>query len=198
MTWRRVLRVVPILGLALLALSPGARAADAPTHTIAPSLTDSAITDPVPPAPSRGDNLVWLAPAPRRVGKLLVFLPTGGLTNLPSEFTELGTVAGRLGYHTIILAYRNEAPIAALPTANPPGCGTAEEVPPTNTCARDARQEILDGRNESPVVNVDRANSIENRLNKLLVHLKDPYPGEGWAQFLDAGGLEPKWSSTVI
>ena len=57
-----------------------------------------------------------------------MFLPTGGLTNLPSEFTELGTVAGRLGYHTIILAYRNEAPIAALPTANPPGCGTAERA----------------------------------------------------------------------
>src|SRR5262249_18275929 len=115
-----------------------------------------------------------------------------------SEFTELGTVAGRLGYHTIILAYRNEAPIAALPTANPPGCGNAEQVPSTNTCARDARQEILDGNGEASVVDVDRANRIENRLNKLLVYLKDTYPGDGWGQFLDASGLLPKWSETVI
>ena len=189
---------VAMLGLALLGLPPGAGAADEATHTIPPSDTDPAITEPPPPSPPRGDNLVWLASEPsRRVGKLLVFLPTGGPTNLPSEFTELGTVAGKLGYHTIILAYRNEAPIAALPTANPPGCGAAE-LQPSNTCARDARSEILDGTNSSTVVDVDDANSIENRLNKLLVYLKHTFPEEGWAQFLDASGLEPKWSETVI
>jgi len=184
---------VAMLGLALLGLPPGAGAADEATHTIPPSDTDPAITEPPPPSPPRGDNLVWLASEPsRRVGKLLVFLPTGGLTNLPSEFTELGTVAGKLGYHTIILAYRNEAPIAALPTANPPGCGAAELQPLNNTCARQARLEILTGDPDlSPVVNVDRANSIENRLNKLLVYLKDHFPEEGWAQFLDASGLAP-------
>ena len=202
MTFQRSIRVVvavAVVGLAQCAVAASARAADVPTHTIAPSLTDPAITDPPAPSPSRGDNLVWLAPDPsRRVGKLLVFLPTGGATNLPSEFTELGTVASHLGYHTIILAYRNEAPIAALPTANPPGCGNAETVPATNTCARDARREILDGNNESPVVNVDQANGIENRLNKLLVYLKNTYPDEGWAQFLDDSGVAPNWSQTVI
>jgi hypothetical protein len=204
-TWRRstvALRMVPVLGLALLGLSSAARAADAPTHTISPSLTDPAITDPPPPAPSRGDNLVWLAPDPaRRVEKLLVFLPTGGLTNLPSEFTELGTVAGRLGYHTIILAYRNEAPIAALPTAPLPGCG-ADELPSLAdpNCARDARQEILDGGGESSVIDVDKPNGIENRLNKLLVYLAATYPAEGWSRFIDDSGPEPqpKWSETVI
>jgi hypothetical protein len=205
MTWRRsgslALRVASLLGLTLLALAPGARAADEPTHSIAPSRTDPAITDPPAPAPPRGDDLVWLAPEPRRVGKLLVFLPTGGLTNLPSEFTELGTVAGRLGYHTIILAYRNEAPIAALPTAALPGCGPAE-LPSlaAPNCARDARREILDGGAESSIVDVDRANSIENRLDKLLVYLAATYPAEGWSRFIDDSGAEPqpKWSETVI
>ena len=119
-----------------------------------------------------------------------MFLPTGGPTNLPSEFTELGSVAGRLGYHTIILAYRNEAPIAALPTADPPGCGPAELQPP-NTCAhRRAHGDPRRERPESTVVNVDRANSIENRLNKLLVYLeRRPTPTEGWAQFVDTSGL---------
>ena len=204
MTWRRsslALRAVVVLGLALLGLSPSVRAADTPTHTIAPSATDPAITDPPAPAPPRGDNLVWLAPESRRVGKLLVFLPTGGLTNLPSEFTELGTVAGRLGYHTIILAYRNEAPIAALPTAVPPGCGPAELPSLTApNCARDARREILDGGGESSLVDVDRANSIENRLNKLLVYLAANYPAEGWSRFIDDSGAgpQPKWSETEI
>src|SRR5689334_2947780 len=164
MTFHRRSLAALAVGVLGLGFAASADASDDATHTIAPGLTDPAITDPPPPSPSRGDHLVWLAPEHRRVGKLLVFLPTGGPTNLPSEFTELGTVAGRLGYHTIILAYRNEAPIAALPTANPPGCGPAElPSPAAPNCARDARREILDGGGESAVVDVDRANSIENR-----------------------------------
>ena len=98
----------------------------------------------------------------------------------------MGSEGGRLGYHTIVLAYRNEAPIQTLP---PDGCGTSVDPPdsPPN-CAINARMEILDGRGESTVVNVDRANSIENRLTKVLQHLAATYPGEGWSQFLDGGG----------
>jgi hypothetical protein len=119
---RSILKVAAVALLGLGFAADGAHAADLPTYTIAPALTDAAIVDTTP---TRGNNLVWLAPPARRVGKLLVFLPTGGPTNVPTEFTELGTVAARLGYHTVILAYRNEAPIAALPTANPPGCGNS-------------------------------------------------------------------------
>ncbi len=197
MSFRRTPLTVGALVLVGLGLSAPARAADNPTATIAPRDTDAAILDTTP---TRGNHLVWLPPASKRVGKLLVFLPTGGPTNVPTEFTELATVAAGLGYHTVVLAYRNEAPIAALPTANPPGCGT-DELPSTAspTCAVDARSEILDGLPTSSVVNVDRANSIENRLNKLLVYLKNTrLASEGWAQFLDATGLEPNWSKTVI
>ena len=93
-----------------------------------------------------------------------MFLPYGGVEQLPTEFEEVGSEAGRLGYHTIVLAYKNEVPIAA-----PAGCGNAR-VPPASppNCAINARMEILDGRGESPVVDVDQANSIENRLNKVL------------------------------
>src|SRR3954447_10914093 len=183
---------VALLGLCLAA---PARAADPITHEVVPSVTDAAILDTTP---TRGNHLVWVPPKARQVGKLLVFLPTGGPTNIPSEFTEFATVAARLGYHTLILAYRNEAPIAALPTAPVPGCGPDEfPVPVGSTCARDARMEILDGREESPILNVNRANSIENRLNRLLVHLKTTFPDEGWAQFVEPDET-PKWSQTVI
>jgi hypothetical protein len=200
MSFRRSLLLGIAVVLAHLGLALNAGAYDEPTYSIAPSDTDTSITDTVP---SRGQNLVWLPRPENRVGRLLVFLPTGGLTNLPSEFKNFGTEAARLGYHTIILAYRNEAPIAASPTATPPGCGNgadASSAPPN--CAIDIRMELLDGRGESAAVDVNRAGSIENRLNKLLAYLatSPAHAGEGWAKFLDTSGPEPvpKWSQLVI
>jgi hypothetical protein len=193
--------ILTALAVALVGLgfAANARAADTPTLTIAPSTTDAAILDTVP---TRGNHLVWLPPATRRVGKLLVFLPTGGPTNVPTEFTELATVGARLGYHTLVLAYRNEAPIAAQPSANPPGCGPFEvPTPMGSTCAQNMREEILDGGIESTLVNIDRPNSIDNRLNKLVTYLATTRPAaEGWSKFVDNSGLEPtpKWSETVI
>src|SRR3954471_14109651 len=90
--------VVSLVGLACLAAD--ARAADVPTHVVAANVNDPGI-DPV-----RGSNHVWLTADPaRRVGKLLVFMSGGGVTNLPEDWTELGSEGGRLGYHTIVLAY---------------------------------------------------------------------------------------------
>jgi hypothetical protein len=200
MALRSSLLLVVVVALAQLGFAASAGAYDEPSYSIAPNVNDAGIVDTVP---TRGQNLVWLPRPERRVDKLLVFLPTGGLTNLPTEFKNFGTEASRLGYPTIILAYRNEAPIAAAPTATPPGCGNGAEpssAPPN--CAIDIRMELLDGRGESTVVDVDRANSIENRLNKLLEYLaaSPEHAGEGWAQFLDTSGPEPapKWSQIVI
>src|ERR1700759_5483020 len=60
--------------------------------------------------------------------------------------------------------------------------------------------ELLDGRGESPVVDISRADSIENRLTKVLQYLATNYAAEGWSQFLDTSGAEqqPKWSEMVI
>jgi hypothetical protein len=200
MPLQRSLRVG--VAVALLAIIPGAApaAADEPLFQVVPTATDPAIRDTPSPTPgTRGNHLVWLAPADRRVGKLAVFLATGGPTNLPSEFKSLGTEMGRLGYHTVFLAYRNEAPIAASPTAAIPGCGNLpdKESAPAG-CAINARTEILTGEDTSPIVNVDRANSIENRLNQLLAYLVRTRPAaENWGQFVDSGG-EPVWAKTVM
>ena len=125
-----------------------------------------------------------------------MFLPFGGAANFPSNFLEFGSEAGRLGYHTIGLAYKNEVPIS-----NVNACGNEELPLPTSppNCAINARMEIHDGRGESTVVNVDRPNSIENRLNKVLAELatNPAYAGEGWEQFREADGT-PRWSQTVI
>src|SRR3954447_5072620 len=190
MTFPRSIQAMVAVALLVPAFAADARAADVPTHVVAANVNDAAID------PSRGSNHVWLAADPaRRVGKLLVFLSGGGVTNLPEDWREMGSEGGRLGYHTIVLAYRNEAPIQTLP---PDGCGTSIDPPesPPN-CAINARMEILDGKGESPVVNVDRANSIENRLTKALQHLKGAYASEGWSQFLDTDGA-PKWSEIAV
>jgi hypothetical protein len=190
------------LTVASIAVGPGlpgggflATPADAshepPAHSILPEVTDPAIST------GRGNHLVWLPADPnRRNQKLLVFMAGGGLTNFPQDWREIGTEGARLGYHTIVLAYRNEAPIAA-PTA----CGNAEQPPASPPdCALNARREILDGSDSSPVVAVDRANSIENRLTKLLEYLASQHAGEGWSQFLDTSGDEPapKWPEITV
>src|SRR4051794_23939686 len=174
---RTTLSVVGVALLGFVGFTADARAADVPTHVVAANVNDAGID------PARGANHVWLMADPaRRVGKLLVFMSGGGVTNLPQDWLGMGSEGGRLGYHTIVLAYRNEAPIQTLP---PDGCGTSVEPPATPpNCAIDARMEILDGKGESSVVDVDRANSIENRLIKALQYLAVTYPGEGWAQFL--------------
>jgi len=182
--------VAALLAIAVLGGGPSARAADPATYAIDANINDPGIDT------ARGQNLVWLAPANKRVGKLLVFLPLGGAANLPTEFESIGSEAGRLGYHTIVLAYKNEVPVA-----NAAACGNEEAPLPTAppNCAINARMEILNGADTSPVITVNRANSIENRLNKLLQHLAtDPrYAADGWSQFRDANG-EPNWSRTII
>ncbi len=182
---------VALCGLASFVLAANATAADTPTHVIAANENDAGID------PARGKNHVWLtSDANRRVGKLLVVMGGGGALNLPEDWSELGAEGGRLGYHTIVLAYSNAVPIAA-----PAGCGPNMEPPvsPPN-CALNARKEILDGVDNSPVIAVDRANSIENRLTKVLLHLEAAYPEEDWSQFLDTSGAEPQpnWSETVV
>lgn len=161
------------------------------SHVVEPNVTDPAID------PTRGKHLVWLPTEPnRRNEKLLVFMPGGGQFNLPNEWVKLGEEGARIGYHTVVLAYRNEAPITA-----PSACGNAE-LPPASPpdCARNARQEILDGSAVSDVVSVSRADSIENRLTKLLEYLASEHPLEGWSQFLDTKGADrvPNWPEITV
>jgi len=50
---------------------------------------------------------------------------------------------------------------------------------------------------KSPHLDVSRADSIENRLIKLLLYLRQNRPTEGWDQFLTAdGGL--RWESIAV
>ena len=179
-----------LLGVGLLA-TPANATHEQALYSIPPEVTDPAI------GTGRGNHQVWLPADPnRRNQKLLVFMPGGGLNNFPEDWTELGTEGARLGYHTIVLAYRNEVPIAAATAC------TNNEQPPLSPpdCALNARLEILEGNNTSPVVAVDQANSIQNRLTKLLEYLAAEHADQGWARFLDTGGPQaaPNWPEITV
>ncbi|HEY3133337.1 MAG TPA: hypothetical protein VGJ47_01785, partial [Gemmatimonadaceae bacterium] len=159
-------------------------------RTIAPEETDPAI-DWVPPTnPSCTDpqcnlHYVWLDPSRPSNGKLFVFLP--GFTAQsprPRGHQLVPQEAARLGYHVIALMYQNNV--------GPGGCAGS----PDPDCFENVRVEIIDGIDRSPLVNVSGANSIDNRLTKLLLYLDAQFPAEGWSQFLHQG--EPKWSQIAI
>jgi hypothetical protein len=144
-------------------------------HDIAPNDTDSAIQG------------LWLTkhyvsidPAVNHGGKLFVHLP--GTNNPPSSFKLVAREATRLGYHVIVLMYPNTLAITV--------CGNDP------ACEESLRLEIIDGIDRTSLIPVTRAHSIYNRLTKLLQHLDENFPNEGWSEFLKHG--EPKWSKIVI
>src|SRR5438552_12420530 len=149
-------------------------------HQVPPASTDNNIDKWL------SDHFVWLYPGAERGEKLFVHLPGGANPiQVPASFQFLAREAARLGYHVIVLTYPNQdRGIELLCGGNP-------------ACEENVRLDIIDGGDRSfPVVDVSRANSIDNRLTKLLERLTLDHPEEGWSQFLNDG--EPNWSQIVI
>ncbi|NNE66708.1 MAG: hypothetical protein HKN33_09075 [Pyrinomonadaceae bacterium] len=113
---------------------------------------------------------------------LVVFFPgTGGV---PFVYREIIRNAAELGFHSIGLNYPNDEAVNFL-------CRQG-----TLDCHADVRLEIIDGTDRGSLVDVSRANSIENRLIKLLQYLNTERPSEDWGQFLDTG--ETAWTKIVV
>ena len=182
-----------VLSLLLLACSPdkpaGPRslrldASEAPAaslveHVVAPQATDPAIDRFL------DTHYAWLDTTARSNQKLLVFMP--GARQAPAMFQRVQQEAARLGYHVIGLMYSD----------NPQGFTIGCSVDPDPaTCYENGRLEMLDGIDRSPFMAVNEANSIYNRLTKLLQFLAAQYPNEEWSRFLlhDA----PKWSQIAV
>jgi polyhydroxybutyrate depolymerase len=116
--------------------------------------------------------------------QLLLFFP--GTNAVPRLYQELSNTAADLGFYVINLRYVNDHAVNTL-------CGGA------NTdldCYEKVRLEIIDGTDRTPLVTVDRANSVENRLIKLIQHLQRNYPNDQWEQFLQSDG-NIRWESIV-
>lgn len=113
----------------------------------------------------------------------LFFAGTGGL---PRNYQFISQHAADLGFHVINLRYPNDEPVNTL-------CRNASDP----ACYEQVRLEIIDGTERTDLVDVNRTDSIENRLVKLLLYLQDQFPAEGWDQYLDDQN-EPVWRSIVV
>lgn len=123
-------------------------------------------------------------PGSTQRNQLLVFFP--GTNGTAVGYRTFVTLAADMGYHAIGLNYVNGEAINEL-------CGPTLDL----NCYGNVRLEILDGTDRSSLVSVNRANSIENRLIRLLIYMQQINPAANWAQFLDAqNGI--RWDKLVV
>ena len=145
-------------------------------HDVRPSDTDSAIQRFNLP------HRIFLDGSAAARGQLLVFLPGTGATTADQD--AFGRTAASIGYHVVYLMYPNDVPAAV--------CQDDEDE---NTFER-FRHEIIAGGDRDPRVNVDRADSIENRVVQLVRWLASNRATEGWRQFLTGDSLD--WRRVVL
>jgi hypothetical protein len=180
-----------IVFAALAAAAAPALAVNIDTQTVQPADTAPGIERAAPGA----YHLVAVPhAAAERKNVLVVFL--GGTGSVPDNYGDFAGEAARLGYGVIDLRYPDD--VAAARCRGDDGCFTQ------------MRGETIFGEGvayghgpyASPIVSVDRANSIVNRLVGVLDWLAhdDAY----WGQFVGAergspyGGRAPAWSKIVF
>ncbi|MBS1795754.1 MAG: hypothetical protein JSS81_18005 [Acidobacteria bacterium] len=146
---------------------------------VAPAATDPNITI------NLNNHYVSINRTAAPKNRLFVFLPgTGGVA---VNYLEVNQTAADLGFHAVNLTYPNDDAVNTL-------CG-APNV--DLDCYAKVRLETLDGVDRTPLVTVSRANSIENRLIKLLIYLRNQFPADNWGQFL-IDDATPDWSKIVV
>lgn len=129
-------------------------------------------------------NLV-VQPRTASRGQLVVLLNGTGLS--PQSEQRLAGVAADSGFHVISLRYSSDTGTSA---ACPSAAFGAE-------CHRTFRAETVFGAGvpdptgaayDNPAVSVSGANSVVNRLLKLVAHLSATSGAEGWGSFLQSTG----------
>ena len=135
------------------------------TWTLAPSLTDACITlEP-------DDHIVYRASAGATTGRLFLFLNSDAET--VGAYQLILQQAALAGYHAVGLSYPNDLPLATACLTN-------------RSCYGSARLELLTGSPASTAVSINRANSIEHRLVRLLEFMARTDPSAGWNDYLTA------------
>lgn len=108
-----------------------------------------------------------------------------GTGNRPVDYRLFSAEAARAGYHVIGLMYQNDKALENI-------CKASTDP----QCAEKVRMESLTGEPLSDLVTVTEGNSIDHRLERLLVYLKKEYPNEHWNKFLKQG--KPDWSKIAV
>lgn len=175
---RRITLLFAVLTVVWSASAGVAPAQELTHYTVKPSETTTGID-----AAYDKVHEIYIKPGGSTRDELLVFLP--GTSAEPSIYQDILKTAAELSIPAIGLMYADESSYFDLATNN------------CDTCFADARTEAIEGIDLSPFLQVDRANSIVNRLNKLLQYLHQQHPTDGWGRFMNASG-EVIWSKVII
>ncbi len=129
-----------------------------------------------------GPHLAVYDPQVASSHRLFVFLVGTG-AKAESSLAIDSAFAG-WGYRAVSLDYENTVLAAS--------CVHSADI----ACFDDYREAIVTGAPVSAKISVNRANSILNRLQKLLVYLAQHDSAGGWGEFVADG--QPDWSRIVI
>jgi len=117
-------------------------------------------------------HVVYYDPSVNKRNQLYIFLP--GTNGTGFGAAKINQLAAKEGYHVISLMYPDDAALAKYSRTNDPEVYSK------------GREEIITGKDVSSEYSITRANSIENRIIKLIIYLSKKFPDENWNQFLDA------------
>ncbi|MEI6409631.1 MAG: T9SS type A sorting domain-containing protein [Bacteroidota bacterium] len=143
---------------------------------IIPSLTDPGIDN------AFGYHQTYLNTAVTPRNKLFLFLP--GSNSSPFAYDGIQKLAANEGYHALGISYSNA-------TISPLCSGSSDSL-----CFDKVRNEVIDGINRTNLVDVNVANSINNRVLKALQYLNTNYPNENWGQYYNGNNI--KWEKIAV
>jgi pimeloyl-ACP methyl ester carboxylesterase len=146
-------------------------------QVVLPSQTDTNITQ------FNNYHFVYLNANVTARGQLFVFLPgTGGA---PAGYTDVLKTAANLGFHAVGLMYEDPNTMNSL-------CGDL-----TNADGyEETRLAVINGGTNAQI-SIANADSITNRLTKLLLYLTTNDPAQNWNQYLTASA-NLNWPKIVI
>ncbi|MCC7308848.1 MAG: hypothetical protein IT173_14890 [Acidobacteria bacterium] len=167
------------IALVLMAIFVQGVSAQRESYFISPQTTDPAIST------NLSNYYVSIDRNVTPKNQLFVFFP--GTHGIAANYEVLNNTVAEMGFQAINLTYPNDEPVNGL-------CGG---MGADLDCYAKVRLEILDGTDRTPLVNVNRANSAENRIIKLLIYLRSQFPNDDWGQFLiDDSTIN--WSKIIV
>jgi hypothetical protein len=149
-------------------------------QSVSPATTDAAINT------FTDNHYVYFKRDITALNKLCVFLPGSGAK--PENYKLFVQKAGSMGYHAFGLMYPNPSGIYNNGTC---------ETSPDNDCFYKLRLETMRGTDESTLIDVNAANSIINRVKKLIQYLQTQYPTDNWGQYVQSNG-DLAWGKIVF
>ncbi|MDP2313849.1 MAG: hypothetical protein Q8P41_13155 [Pseudomonadota bacterium] len=122
-----------------------------------------------------------------------LFVWFGGSGSEPTNYDLLLNMAVSVGYTAVALAYDNETSVGEL-------CGQAKgECSNENPeCEGEVRYEMLYGVDTSPCFEMTPANSIENRITRLVQAAHAQAPDGGFDRYLGTDGESLDWTHIAV